>query len=287
MKGNPNRIKGKFYIKSRYIFLILALACLGLIIFSSLSVNVAKPLKDATSTILIPVQKGINSIGFWFSSKTDNLRELKTVTAENEELKEKVDRLTLENTTLLQQQSEFERLQELYDLDSTYSSYPKVASRIIAKDPGNWFSVFTIDKGSKDGIKVDMNVIGNGGLVGIVIDVGKHSATVRSIIDDESSVGAAFSTTSDICIVKGNLTLMDKDLIDIVSINKEADVKEGDMIVTSQVSDKYLPGILIGYLKDIEKDTNNLTKSGHITPVVDFSHIEEVLVITQLKEKPE
>ena len=59
---------------------------------------------------------------------------------------------------------------------------------------------------------------------------------------------------------------------------------EGDKIVTSNVSDKYLPGILIGYISAINVDPNNLTKSGHITPAVDFEHLEEVLIITQMKQ---
>ena len=287
MKVNPKKIKNSFNLKSKYIYLILVAICCGLIILSSLNPNVAKPLNVVSSGIIIPVQRGMNNIGLWFSNKSENLRLLRDVTAENSELKKKVDQLTMENTSLLLQESELDRLKELYDLDNTYSSYEKVASKIIAKDPGNWFSIFTIDKGSKHGIEVDMNVIGQGGLVGIVIDVGPNFSKVRSIIDDESNVSAKFSTSSDLCIVKGNLKLISQELVELTNINKEADIKENDMIVTSHVSDKYLPGILIGYARDISEDSNNLTKSGYITPIVDFSNIEEVLVITQLKVNSE
>lgn len=287
MKVNPKKIKNSFHLKSKYIYLILVAICCGLIILSSLNPNVAKPLNVVSSGIIIPVQRGMNNIGLWFSDKSENLRLLRDVTAENSELKKKVDQLTMENTSLLLQESELDRLKELYDLDNTYSSYEKVASKIIAKDPGNWFSIFTIDKGSKHGIEVDMNVIGQGGLVGIVIDVGPNFSKVRSIIDDESNVSAKFSTSSDLCIVKGNLKLISQELVELTNINKEADIKENDMIVTSHVSDKYLPGILIGYARDISEDSNNLTKSGYITPIVDFSNIEEVLVITQLKVNSE
>jgi rod shape-determining protein MreC len=61
-------------------------------------------------------------------------------------------------------------------------------------------------------------------------------------------------------------------------------VVEGDKIVTSNISDKYLPGILIGYISTINQDANNLTKSGYITPAVDFEHLEEVLVILETKQ---
>jgi rod shape-determining protein MreC len=61
-------------------------------------------------------------------------------------------------------------------------------------------------------------------------------------------------------------------------------VVEGDKIVTSDISDKYLPNILIGYIHTINRDNNNLTKSGYITPAVDFEHLSEVLIITDLKQ---
>ena len=66
----------------------------------------------------------------------------------------------------------YERLQELYKLDQNYADYEKTAAHVIGSDSNNWFSTFTIDKGSNDGIEVDMNVMAGSGLVGIVVDVG-------------------------------------------------------------------------------------------------------------------
>ena len=73
---------------------------------------------------------------------------------------------------------------ELYQIDRKYSDYPKIAADVISKDPGNWYSTFVVNRGTADGIAVDMNVLGQGGLVGIVTAVGEHWAEVRSIIDD-------------------------------------------------------------------------------------------------------
>lgn len=67
--------------------------------------------------------------------------------------------------------------------------YNKIGARVIARDSEKWFQVFRINKGSSDGVAVDMNVVADGGLVGIVTDVGANYATVRSIIDDSSRVG--------------------------------------------------------------------------------------------------
>ena len=79
--------------------------------------------------------------------------------------------------------------------------------------------------------------------------------------------------------------MMDRGVITFSKlINSDMQVKEGDKVVTSHISTKYLPGILIGYISTIDADANNLTSSGYLTPAVDFSHLEEVLVITDLKK---
>ena len=152
------------------------------------------------------------------------------------------------------------------------------------KDTGKWFHVFDIDKGSNDGIKVGMNVMAGDGLVGIVTEVGHNYATVRSIIDDQSNVSAMFLKTTDTCNVKGSLELIDDGVIELELIDKNAEIQKGYEVVTSRISDKYLPGILIGYVQDVNVDPNNLTQSGTLVPAVDFSSLDMVLVVTQLKE---
>lgn len=131
-----------------------------------------------------------------------------------------------------------------------------------------------------------MNVLASGGLAGIITDVGLHTATVRSIIDNSSDISAMLLTTNDNCIVTGSLTRMTSE--GAITFSELADDKDavatGDAVVTSYISDRYLPGLVIGYVKSIQKDSNNLTKSGTITPVVDFRHIREVLVILDKKE---
>ena len=134
----------------------------------------------------------------------------------------------------------------------------------------------------------DMNVMAGSGLVGIVTNVGPNWAKVRSIIDDTSSLSGMVMSTSDTLIVSGDLELMDDGYIRFSQLIDEDDaVASGDQVVTSTISNKYLPGISIGYITEIEKDANNLTKSGFITPAVDFKRLTTVLVVTELKEESE
>lgn len=274
--------------KSKLVLGIITILCAVLIVLSFTADVVTGPLQYAAGYIITPLQAGMNEIGTWISEKSEYLFHTTDLRSENAALQKKVDELTAENSQLLQDKEEYERLKELFELKDEYDEYPTVAARIIAKDSGNWFHVFTINKGSSDGIKTDMNVIASGGLVGIVTSVGPNWATVRAIIDDYSNVSAEITSTSDTCIIAGNLKLIDEGKISLVKLTDTGDkVSVGDKVVTSEISNRFLPGILIGYISEIGMDSNNLTKSGSITPVVDFRHLHEVLVITQLKNVDE
>lgn len=275
---------GKKTIPTKYILTFLSVLCAGFVVLTMINSNIARPLREMASNIILPVQKGMNQLGSWFSDKADMLKELADLQAENERLKAENEELKHENVIASQQIAELERLRKLLELDDVYADYPKVAARVIGKETGNWFSVFTIDKGKKDGISLGMNVLCDGGLVGCVTYVGESYAKITTIINDDSNVSAKFASTSDVCIVHGDLKQFESGRIRVTNINVDANVKEGDMLLTSQISDKYVPGILIGYVSGIEDDGNKLTKSAWVTPIVNFSQMEEVLVITQLKE---
>lgn len=276
--------KNQTSIVNRYLLLGLSVFCICMMLLSSFSDKAGGPFKIVANVTVIPLQQGINQIGGWMGDMKDNFQTLKQVRAENKKLQEQVDNLITENNNLQEDRYELERLQELYQLDQQYSDYPKTAAHVIGKDAGNWFSTFTIDKGSKDGIKVDMNVMAGSGLVGIVTDVGPTWAKVRSIIDDSSNVSAMALSTSDRCVVSGDLSLMSDGQIRFEQMeNNDNVVSVGDQIVTSYISDKYLQGILVGYVSEVTVDSNNLTRSGYITPAVDFKNIQDVLVITTTK----
>jgi rod shape-determining protein MreC len=133
-----------------------------------------------------------------------------------------------------------------------------------------------------------MNVIAGGGLVGRIIDIGPNWAKVNSVINDDSNVSGMVLASSDVLMVTGSLELMETGVISFSQlIDSKNNVEIGDKVVTSNISDKYLPSILIGYISEINQDSNNITKSGTITPAVDFEHLEEVLVILQTKQQLE
>ncbi len=281
------KFKNKNNIPPKYVLLTLTVICLLLLVLSLAFENALTPLKLVTGNIITPMQSGINDVGLWVNTKIDNFEEVEKLREENEELKAQLDAYSSESKAYEQDLYELNRLRDLYALDERYPSYEKVAARVIAKDSGNWFNSFIIDKGSDDGISVDCNVLAGKGLAGIVTEVGPNWAKVRAIIDDTSNVRCLIESSETQCLVTGNLKVISNGYINVEYIDKEVVVNNGDEVITSQISDKFLPGITVGYINDVKLDSNNLTQSGKLTPVVDFKNLQEVLVIKETKQKVE
>ena len=285
MARNRGR-KNKIEIPSKYILLVLTVICIIMMVLSYTVDVFTGPLKSISAYTVVPFQKGIEATGSWLFNRSEDIKKINQLTEDNAKLQAQVDELTIKNNELMLDKYELSELRQLYKLDQEYEEYEKIGAKVIGKDTSNWFSTFLIDKGTNDGIQLDMNVIAGSGLVGIITEVGPNWATVKSIIDDDSNVSGMIQSTSDILVCSGSLELMDEGVIKFSQLEDTEDViKVGDQIVTSYISSKYLPGISVGYITEINYDANNLTKSGYLTPVVDFKHLSTVLVITELKQQ--
>lgn len=280
--------KKNFRLKSKHLIILMTIVCISMgaaAFVTGISGDLAR---TAAGYAIIPFEKGINKIGNWLLSAQDNFQNVKELAEENAVLKSQVEELTLQNNELTQNQKDLTHLRELYDLDKEYAQYNKIMAEVIAKEPGNWYHSFTINKGRDDGVNINSNVLAGAGLVGIVTETGPNWAAVRSIIDDESNVSAQVSETEDTCIVNGDLELIDAGKIEFGQLKSpEGKVSIGDRVITSHISDRYVKGLLIGYISEISQDSNNLTYRGYLTPAADFRHLQKVLVITDLKETME
>lgn len=277
------RKRTKITMDPKYILLAIVIVGVALIIISFRFQDKMTPLRTAVGSVVTPMQRGINRIGLLVADGMDYATTVEDLVQENNKLKEQLDEMSSQNRLLQQDKYDLENFRKLYDLDDKYSNYPKVAAHVISSD-GNWFNSFVIDKGSDDGLAVNMNVMAGDGLVGIITEVNNSYSRVRSIVDDESNVTGSFLKTSDMCIVTGNLKLINKGVIDVTGIPGDAKIEEGYEVVTSPISDKFLPNILIGYVRDLTTDSSNMTQSAHLTPAADFSGMDMVLVITEVKD---
>ncbi len=279
--------KNKFTLPSKYLLLILSAACVLLMIVTFRTDLFEGPLRAVAGYVVVPFQEGIASVGGYLYDRAEEMGKLENALAENQRLQEQIDELTMENAQLQQDKYELDSLRELYAIDEATSDYEKTGARVIASDSSNWFYSFIIDKGSEDGIEVDMNVLAGSGLAGRVVSVGPNYSRVLSIIADNSNVYGTILSSSKNLLVTGDLqAMMSQGMIRFEQLSDRDDqVEVGDKVVTSNISSKYLPGIPIGFISSIDTSSNNQTKSGYLTPAVDFQQIQEVLVILEKKQQ--
>ena len=251
MKNLKKKFRFRIHLKSKHLLVIMTLFCGSTIVATLASGITAAPFQEAAGAIVVPFEKSITTIGVWLTDLNRAFKDKRDLVDANKELQNTVDTLTEQNNILIQNQSELTRLQELYKLDEEYSDYPKIAARIISKDPGNWYDTFMINKGSKDSSNVSAMTVG----------------------------------TDDTCVVEGDLELIDEGKLRFTQLyDKEDKVTAGERIVTSNISEKYVEGLFIGYVSEISLDSNNLTKTGTLVTPVDFQHLKDVFVITVNKQ---
>lgn len=234
---------------------------------------------DMLGYVVTPIQKYLGKFSGWIENKIEFWKNADKLSEENKEFIKQIEILQTDNNRLKLYETENKKLVELLDLQAKYPKYETKGAEVIAKDLGNWYDTFTIDKGNKDSFETNMVVLAQTGLVGKIIDTGANFSKVVSIIDDRSSVSAKNTRTGDIGVVKGDFELRKKGLCKMEYIDADAEIIVGDEIITSHLSDIYPSGITIGNIKEIKTDNNGLTKYAIIEPVVDFKHIESVLII--------
>ncbi len=273
-------------IPARILLCVLAAFCILLMFFSFRVRQIRAPFRAFADTILAPLENGVSAVGSGIHDRLVNRRTMEELRSENEQLTEELKSLREEKNQFLTQQRELAELRDLFDLDSQFASYETTGARVIAKDSGNWYHSFIINKGEKDGLGLDMNVLAGEGLVGRITDLGAHWARVETIIDDNISVAGMILSTSANLMTEGSLQLYEEGLLSFgYLVDPDRMVVNGDRVVTSNISNKYLPGLLIGYVSEIHQDPNNITSSGTIVPAVDFSSLGNVLVITTTKQQ--
>lgn len=271
----------KFTIK--HLFFALSLLCIVLIIATWESRDDISTFEKTFAYTIVPVNNGVNVMGDWLNSRVEFVQNISDYEALNDALTQENEQLKYENKILEQSQIELERLRTLYDLDQRYADFPKTGAQVIGKDPGNWYEIFIINKGTEDDLSVNMVVLAGAGLVGHIIEVGPNYAKVQSIINDNHHVSAKSLRTGDLAVISGDITLIDEEAYCYVDkISDDANIIVGDDLVTSHLSDIYPEGILIGKIVEMTDNEHKMTKTGIIKPVVDFMHLEEVLVIKQV-----
>lgn len=240
-------------------------------------------LSTGINYILYPLEKGIDFATREVSELLNHFKDVDELLAENEKLKEEVSKLRYEKNILSEYQAENESLKANLEMKNRYADYMGTGANVIGRDYGNWNKIYTIDKGTRHNVKNNSVILADGGLVGHVEEATDISSKVVSIIDSRSAVSAEVSRTGDVGILKGSIELA-KDGWCILEINGESEIIKGDQIITSYLSDIYPPGILIGVIEEVQINNNDLVSYAYVKPVVDFEHLQQVLVLQNENE---
>jgi len=232
------------------------------------------PVEQFVIEISAPFQKVFHSSmqfikGLWF-----NYLYLINVKKENKQLKKQIAKLKLENMKYKALEQTVIRLRKLLNFKPE-AKWKVMAAQVIGRDTTLWCGSFIIDKGKKDGIQINMPVISADGLVGKVISVSPYYSKILLIIDPNSAVDCLDRRTRARGILKGISNNMCK--LDYVEHSQY--IKPGDVIVTSGLVGIFPKGIPVGRVKEVREVPGALFKKVEIIPFVDFSRLEEVLVI--------
>ena len=243
--------------------------------------RVTTPFAYGTSRFLDGIHTGIAVL----DAAINGVKERDSLQEENAQLQQKLtnyDEMAAENM----------RLRQLLQFQTGHPQFDMVAAAVITRDFGTYTNTFTIDRGSAEGIQVNMAVVVPGGVVGFVSDVYDHSARVQTMLDPRTAIGVIVqrpeSRVSSVVRGNGNVPTEPQ----FVNIAKDADILEGDTLVTSGFGSIYPKGLPIGTIVSIHQNENDFVKYAVIRPSVDFSKLEEVFVIlksadTGSYEKPE
>ena len=226
----------------------------------------------------MPIQNGFTYLKNKISGNDAFFADMDTLKAENEELKQKNSELEQSLRELEIIKAENETLKEYVNLKDKYADYNAIPADVINRDISNYSSTIVINVGSEDGIKTDMTVIADSGLVGHIISVTNHTAKVQTIVDTASAVTAKMSTTDDSIVVQG--TLESKSTLRATFIPTDAVVLEGDSIETSGIGGIYPKGIHIGTIREVINTSNITDRYALVDTAVDFNKLNTVLVIT-------
>lgn len=249
-----------------------------LVVFTNSNVNQMSYIENICNIFVMPIQNGFTYLKNKLSGNDTFFADMDTLKQENESLKQKNSELEQSLRELEVIKSENETLKEYLNLKEKYQDYTTIPADVINRDISNYSSTIVINVGSDDGIKEDMTVIADSGLVGHVISVTSNTAKVQTIVDTATAVTSTISTTEDTIIVQG--TLDDKTTLKATFIPTDAVVLEGDSVETSGIGGIYPKGIHIGTIKEVINTSNITDRYAIVETAVNFNKLNTVLVIT-------
>lgn len=274
-------MKNFFRNKSVAAFITLVVVLGAVIGFINASEIKISFVENVVNVIVTPMQKLITNTGaginnfFGYFSDVDAIRE------ENVKLNKKNTELLNKIKTIEAAEKENETLRSLLGLKKTLTEFETEAAQVVSRDPANWFSTITVDKGTADGIVVDQPVITNNkALVGRVYEVGSNWAKIITVTDPECSAGALIERSGEFGVTEGDAALEQEGKFKLSYISKNTNLIVGDILVTSGLGGIFPQGLYIGKVQTMKTDVQGISQYAVVEPLCDIEKLKNVLIIT-------
>ncbi len=266
----------------RVVVLFFALFLLALFLLPAQTRGLLQQISQPVAWLASYPLEGFSGGGQRLSDLWSGYVALQDVRQENASLRRELELLRGQNTALREAAASAKRLETLLAFKDR-SAFESIAARVIARNATNWYRAVVLDKGDRDGVKLEMGVVTSSGVVGRVVKTTPHTAIVLLITDPNNAVTGLIQRTRDEGLVEGT----PKGQSRMKYIPLLSQVQEGDAVVTSGLTGGFPRGLAVGVITRIIKSEGELFQSADVVPEVDFSKLDEVVVITSVHDLQE
>ena len=271
----------KDFLKRNGLWVLFAVAVIAVsLAVMSFFTTTSSPLANAAQVITSPFRTAFTAVADWFNDKQAYYADYKALEEENQELKDQIAKMERSVRQAEADSAENERLRELLNLRPQEEKWELESATILERSSSNWTRSFTLSKGTDCGISVyDAVITSEGFLVGTVSEVGTNWCTVLCIPDTDTSLGALVFRTDEIGVAEGDFQLMDQSKLKLSYLSPDAQLLNGDLIVTSGLGGFLPSGLVIGSVEEVKLDDSGSTQYAVLQPSADFDALTEVFVI--------
>ncbi|QQO08158.1 rod shape-determining protein MreC [Breznakiella homolactica] len=286
MRIKEDRKQKKRFGKDAYVFIALSLISFSILLFSTRSFIAS--VRDAGLSAFSGIRGGIHSVSSFISRTVLSVQELATLRREYAELADRVTRYEQLERSSAEIRQENNRLREQLGFSNTIR-YRHIPAELIGKDPDNLFSAFVINKGTRDGVAVDMPVIafqnGTQALVGKVIQAGLMESLIMPLYDSNAYISGRLAESRYEGILEGQGTADLPLVMRFIRKRARDEISIGDIVVTSGLGGIYPQGITIGRVSRVIYQEYETSMGLELEPSIDFSRLEYIFVIGSEEER--
>ena len=273
----------KNFLKNNGLWVLFAAAVIAVALaLMSVFSNTSSPLVNLANTIASPFRSAYTAVAEWFNDKQKYYQDYTALEEENAELKRQIAQMEADIRQAQLDSAENARLESLLGLQEERPDLTEdiVLATVTEHAVTNWSATLTVSRGTNDGLEVgDCVMDEQGNLVGTVSDVGTNWATILTLVDTETSIGAQVFRTGDLGVAQGNFSLMGENRLRLDYLPAGCELLGGDLVVTSGLGGFYPAGLVIGSVEEVQLDDSGAASYAVLVPAVDFDALQQVVIL--------